>query len=319
MTKKLIIYFVYLILVVFLVKTLFDYMNRDNAVEIYDLDGYLYKNNFSLKSLSKPIIFIHLPSQLRHNPIEHREIETKLGINDAFVHMNIKSVIKHCGRTHHVVIFDNSNVTDILSDTNDEVVHTTNLKNISGTNLINWENYVKCKILYKYGGIMMSPDFFFINNIDNVLRNNKTLQILEYTNEGLNVSNLHTIPHYDKFMASPKYDTELEILTMFLAKVYEDNYDTTIMKFDSMHQKLQKLQMLNPKHFGIQDVNSDSITLNDWMSANKKLLLDKNCVCVYVNRESLHKRSLYGWIKNSSESQILSSNTNIGKFMSTHQ
>ena len=83
MTKKLIIYFVFLIIMIFVVKSLFDYLNRNNAVQIYDLNGYLYKNNFSLKSLSKPIIFIHLPSQLRHNPIEHRNIDTELGINDA--------------------------------------------------------------------------------------------------------------------------------------------------------------------------------------------------------------------------------------------
>ena len=318
MTKKLIIFFVFLIFVIFIMKIIYDNFDTNKKFDIYDLDGYVYKNNFSLKSLRKPIIFIHLPSKLNLNPIEHRDIMAQPSINDALVYINIKSVIKHCGKDYDVVIFDNSNISDILDDDSDAIVNSTNLNNISGKNLKNWENYAKCKILYKFGGIMMKPDFFFINNINNVIHKTNQLQITEYTNEGVHSSNLDSIPNFENIMISSKYNTDLEILMQFLAYVFDNEYDSSIMKFDTMHEKLKQLNIIPSKYFGIENSKDEPLFLSDWMSANKEIILDKNCFCIYINRELLHKQSLYRWMNNMSEKQIIQSNTNIGKFTKNH-
>lgn len=315
MFKNLIIYFTFILAVYFLVKVLFDYFDTSNKFDTYDLEGYIYKKNFSVKSLRRPIIFIHLPNNSRLAPLEQRDITKVPELNDAILYLNIKSVIRHCGKTHDIVIFDNTNVADLLDDDSDQIINTTRLTNISGQNQKNWEYYVKCKILYKYGGIMMQPDFYFTAPIHSNICNEKKLQITSYVNEGVHVSNKYFVPHFDKIMIANKYDPDLEILMQYISAIYESQYDNTLMKFDDMHDKLSQLHLLSPKLFGIQDKQDNVIQLRDWMSANKEMILDENCFCIYINRELLQKSRHFGWILNMSESQVLNSNTNLGKFM----
>lgn len=315
MIKNLIAYFAFILAMYFILKITFDYFDKSNKIDTYDLEGYIYKKNFSLKSLSKPIIFIHLPNNTRLVPLEHRDITKVPEINDAILYLNIKSVIRHCGKSYDIVIFDNTNVIDLLDDDSDDIISTTRLTHISGQNQTNWENYAKCKILYKYGGIMMEPDFYFTNQINPHIFKTKQLKITSYANEGVHVSNKHSIPHFNKLMIAQKYDPDLEILMQYIAAIYEYQYDNTLMKFDNMHDKLSQLHLLDPKMFGIQDKEDNIIQLRDWMSANKEMILDENSFCIYINRDLLQRSRHYGWMLNMSESQILNSNTNIGKFM----
>ena len=59
-------------------------------------------------------------------PLEHRDITKVPEINDALLYLNIKSVIRHCGKSYDIVIFDNTNVVDLLDDESD-VISTTRL------------------------------------------------------------------------------------------------------------------------------------------------------------------------------------------------
>ena len=161
----------------------------------------------------------------------------------------------------------------------------------------------------------MEPDFYFTNQINSNIFKDKQLKITSYANEGVHVSNKHIVPHFNKIMVAQKYDADLEILMQYIAAIYENQYDNTLMKFDNMHDKLSQLRLLDPKMFGIQDKKQNIIQLRDWMSANKEMILDENCFCVYINRDLLQRSRHYGWMLNMSESQILNSNTNIGKFM----
>ena len=116
MIKNLISYFAFVLVVYFLLKFTFDYFDDSNKFDTYNLEGYIYKKNFSIKSLRRPIIFIHLPDNTRLVPLENRDITKVPEINDALLYLNIKSVIRHCGKSNDIVIFDNTNVVDLLDD-----------------------------------------------------------------------------------------------------------------------------------------------------------------------------------------------------------
>ena len=127
MIKNLFKYFAFILAVYVLLKIIFDYFDKSIKFDTYDLEGYIYKKNFSVKSLTRPIIFIHLPNNTRLVPLEHRDITKVPEINDALLYLNIKSVIRHCGKSYDIVIFDNTHVVDLLDDESDDVISTTRL------------------------------------------------------------------------------------------------------------------------------------------------------------------------------------------------
>ena len=46
--------------------------------------------------------------------------------------------------------------------------------------------------------------------------------------------------------------------------------------------------------FGIQDKKDNIIQVRDWMSANKEMILDETCFCVFINRDLLQKSRHFG-------------------------
>ena len=184
------------------------YLGKCKKICTYDLDGYMYANGgIDLSKLKKPIIFIHLPHDRNVNSWQSFGSPKTNHLDHSLSYLSIKSIIEQCGNYFEIVIFDNNNVKDILAEEN--VSNVCNIENpnstLSDDKLKYWEEYVRLKILYKYGGTVIRPYFIFNKCPSYSVFNPKQFTCSKFVNNQ-HVSNSPLIVNTSNFMAFCKHN-----------------------------------------------------------------------------------------------------------------
>lgn len=282
--------------------------NDEEEIEYYYYDNYI-KN---IENINRPLIFIHVPNERNERNWDSFYSRSNKKLNLDLCKLCIKSVIQNCNNNYYtVVIFNNSNIKDILNEKDEEdLCNVSDPEMLSGVDLKQWEQYCRTKILYKYGGIVMSPYFYFIDTINENLFSSE-LTIMKTNNEGLNVSNELYIPTLSYFMSATKGNDDVLLYCKYLEHLCINHYSVDHKHFDKTFEKLKCLPSLDPGFIGSKDITNNPIFTQDLIS-NKKIQLCNNCVCVYINIDYLKKNSYNSWILKMNEEQLKKMNNFLG-------
>lgn len=293
---------------------------KNKKVPIHDLDGYFYNDMVDLKRLTKPKIFVHLPLERNERNWESFGSRTSTSMNMSIVYLNIKSIIRHCGHYYDVVIMDNQNMHDILEMYNlHDDFSDSNIESLDNYQRKKWENYCKSKILYEFGGAMFEPYFYFVKCPDkSVLQPNK-MTITKYTNEGLLNTNIDSIALPYNYMASPRKSKDLDIHLDYLYHSHKNMHRFQTEKYEKSMLNYEKLNIVDPKVFGIQNKQSNPIYYTDLLSSQTNIKFSPNMVAIYVNIEMLNHETKNAWFLRLSPEQLLASNTLIGKHIKYYE
>ena len=202
--------------------------------ELEDIEYYYYSNCLKrLENINKMKIFIHVPQERNERSWNSFYSRSNNELNLDICKLCIKSVIRKCDHNNFkIVIFNNSDIKDILNEEDPEdLCNVANPERLSGVDLKQWMQYCRTKILYKHGGIMMCPQFYFIKNITEHLFSNE-FTILHVNNEGLNVSNKDYIPSMCYFMSAPKKDNNVKLYLKYLENLCIHQYSIDHKHFD---------------------------------------------------------------------------------------
>ena len=314
---KLLAYIIFLIFIIIIFfnrsvmidsSLLYNKNNEQDEIEYYYYENYI-KN---IENINNPLIFIHVPNERNERNWDSFYSRSNKKLNLDLCKLCIKSVIQSCNNNNYtVVIFNNSNIKDILNEENEEdLCNVSDPEMLSGVDLKQWEQYCRTKILYKYGGIIMSPYFYFINNIDNKLFSSE-LTIIKTNNEGLNVSNELYIPTLSYFMSATKGNSDVLLYSKYLEHLCINYYSVDHKHFDKSFEKLKYILSLDPCVIGCQDIYKKPIYTEDILS-NKSIKLCNKCLCVYINIDYLKKNSCNSWILKMNEEQLKKMNNFLG-------
>jgi hypothetical protein len=315
--------------VLILITLIYVVYNLDNVFEmssgykapkmnIYDLDGY-FVESVNLNHSYKPKIFVHLPLERNERLWDSFGSRSTEQMNLSIAYMSILSIIKHCGGKYDVILFDNSNIRDLL-DTYHMLddISDRDYKTLNDRDLRHWEDYCKCKIIYEFGGTMMRPYFYFNQCPDKSILQSNEFRVTHYVNEGLKHTNSQFIPLTQYFMVSGRRNSDLKLYLDYLEDDfrYPEHHDPD--KYNRSYKDLHMLKAIDPKLFGIQNTKGLPVFYDDLLSSNKELYLSPSMVALFVNVDVHMKHRQNQWFLRMSPDQILASHTFIGQYAREH-
>jgi hypothetical protein len=216
----------------------------------------------------------------------------------------IKSIIDWCGQSYDIIIYDDTNIPVLLPETK------VDLMKLSGSLLDKYRELCKLQILHMYGGIMVPPSLFLRKNIKEIDNPNIWYVCETYNDDNVSYSNL---THSTELMGSNAENVELnkyiQIYANELTKDFVENYN-----FDMNYFKQNNIPYIDGKLIGTKTRYNDKITIEDLMS-NKKIILDKQHIGLYIPHEQLMKRRLYNWYCKLSEEEVLKCQVFISYYM----
>jgi hypothetical protein len=290
---------------------IYDFSNvseNDDKISNYYLDNYLQIDN-----LKKDKIFIHIPFEYNYRANYDFSSKKSTELNLPLCELCIKSVINHCSSNYDIIIYTNYNAKHIIGEKDKEdLCNISNPERLSGVDLRQWENYCKARILKKYGGIIMEPHFYFIKCPSKTILKPTTLTISSLVNEGINVSEKIIIPTTSILIGSPTNDKNLDIYCEYLKHKCIHYYSEDHSYFDKTYEHLGLLPFFSPKMIGVMDEQGNPIYTSELIE-DKKINLNYDVFCLYINIDYLKKYRKYGYILNMNEKQLLNSNMFLSK------
>ena len=303
-------FFVYVFIVVLFSVLMYKYYKKkyDNNVmefkkENVDIDIYFFSELYLKKSKNRKL-WVHIPFEKNSREWESFGSRSSHKLNLAYMSLCIKSIIDWCGQSYDIIIYDDTNIPVLLPETK------VDLMKLSGSLLDKYRELCKLQILHMYGGVMVPPSLFLRKNIKEI-DNPKMWFVCEtYNDDNVSYSNL---THSTELMGSNADNVELnkyiQIYANELKKDFVENYN-----FDMNYFKQNNIPYIDGKLIGTKTRYNDKITIEDLMS-NKKIILDKQHVGLYIPHEQLMKRRLYNWYCKLSEEEVLKCQVFISYYM----
>jgi len=271
--------------------------------ENVDIDVYFFSELYLKKSKNRKL-WIHIPFEKNSREWESFGSRSTHKLNLAYMTLCIKSIIDWCGQMYDIIIYDDTNISALLPDTK------VDLMKLSGTLLDKYRELCKLQIIHTYGGVMVPPSLFMRKNIKEI-DDPKVWYVCETHNDN-NVSYSNLI-YSTQLMGSNIHNEELgkyiEVYSDELKKDFVENYN-----FDMNYFKKNNIPFIDGKLIGTKTKYNDKITIEDLMS-NKKLILDKYHVGLYIPHDQLIKRRVYNWYCKLSEEEVLKAQVFISYYM----
>ncbi len=315
--------FVFLLIVQYVlnqmtVMEVVQYRSNQNVDMANMIDQHRFENYKYFEKLKRKKVFIHIPYERNTRSWLDFGARSSNNLNLGICMLCIQSVIRHLGESMDIVLYDNNNVKDLIGESNEEdLCNIENPSILSGVDLKQWEGYCKAKILYKYGGIIMEPYYYFIRKPEEKILFPPSLTISQEVNDGHNVSQQTLIPTTNHWMSAPKKNADVRIYIQYLQHLCVHHYSEDHKHFDKTFEKLYALHHIHPKKMGSVDTRGDPVYVNDLLS-KRNIEMDSDMFCLFINIPHLKKYRKDGWILKMNETQIKQSNTYLGNFIVLH-
>lgn len=301
---------IYLIIAALFCVLMYKYYKKkyDNNVmefkkENVDIDVYFFSELYLKKSKNRKL-WIHIPFEKNSREWQSFGSRSSHKLNLAYMTLCIKSIIDWCGQSYDIIIYDDTNISALLPDTK------VDLMKLSGTLLDKYRELCKLEILYTYGGVMVPPSLFMRKNIKEI--DDPSVWYVCETHNDNNVSYSNLI-YSTQLMGSNSQNTELakyiKVYSDELKKDFVENYN-----FDMNYFKTNNIPYIDGKVIGTKTKYDDKISIEDLMS-NKKIILDKQNIGLYIPHDQLIKRRVYNWYCKLSEEEVLKAQVFISYYM----
>ena len=302
------------------------YLENDEERDYRMVKKYLLNDsNLALKNLPNsklPIIWIHSKYEINaRNWLSFNSRNTK-NLNQPYKHLTIKSIIDHCGCDFNVCLINDNSFIDLIPSWNIDI------NKISDPIKNNIRNLAFARILDNYGGLILPDSYLCLGNIKNIYDNgieNNKLFVGELFNRNINYvenkltsrTKYHPNP---KFMGCGKDNEVIKCYIRFLEHLI--SLDTTDeSKFNGeienwLNSKIMRdeINIITAEYLGGRDANGKIVTIDELMS-NTFIEYTNLLQGIYVSDDELLLRSKYSWFSRLSTSQLLESNTILGKYM----
>lgn len=272
--------------------------------ETIDIDYFFYSSE-KLTNAKKRKIWIHIPHEKNARNWTDGSDRTSTDLNQPYMLLCIKSIIDHCSQNYDIIIFNDTNMCDILADMDID------LGKLSGALLDKYREICLLEILYRHGGVIMPPSIF-LNSSLHLIDNRDTWYVSEFKNEK-NISHMNTLPSI-KLTGSNEKNKELKNYIDYLNKILVQDFGESSLVYNQNYFKVNAIPTLSGKLIGTVNTFGDVISLDDLMS-DKKIKLCNTNIGLYIPANELLHRKIYQWFCYLNEEQVLKANIFISEYM----
>lgn len=317
-TVNLFLLFVILMVVGMLYKR---YESKLNSIEEDEnnklIRDFLLDNiSVSLVGSQKPILWIYVSNEQNARKWESFGSRNSFDVNQPYLYLTVKSIIKKCGNSFTICIIDNSAFVKLLPnwDINLERVPEPVRSNVTKLGLM--------KILFNYGGLLCPVSFLCMKNLNTLyykgVSQNKMF-LCETINENASSDYLNFYPNI-MFAGSEKNNSVLSELIEFMERSISRDYTAESIFLGSYNSwcltKIQenKINVVDGKLIGIKAITNEPIRIEDLMGTSYLKISDETYGILIPAKELLSRRK-YEWFTRMSPEQIMESNIIIGNYL----
>lgn len=289
----------------------------DNEKQNDMIKKYLLQDD-SLAIVKKPLLWIHVEHVPNARFWESFGSRTSDNFNQPYQFLTIKSIVNKCGKSFNIVFVDDDSFSRIIPDWKH------NMSILPDPIKSYFRELAIAKLLYLYGGIVVPSSTICIKNLEEIYYRgtpNKGMFVGEFYNK--NVTNqsggANFFPH-TRFMGCERESEPMKELINYIELVISQDNSNEIEFDGKLSRKCfeliesGKVKKITPDSLGGVDDSNKRITTEDLM-ANTFIKLPASCSLVYIPADELLKRTNWQWFPRLSTTQVLDSNTMIGKLL----
>jgi len=294
-------------------------------------DSTLIRNN-------KPVLWVHLEFDKNARNWENFHSRTSENLNQPYQYLTIRGLIEMCGESFNVCLLDDEAFTRIIPEWRTRVDH------LPKPLRSHMRELAMANILYLYGGFTIPSSFICFYDLRRLYDAH-----LEQSNvvigELRSVSSIASESQYSpstKILGCRKNDPLMKEYLEYLDQLVSKDY-TSDMDFTGEPSRwwMSKLNKPNQSCFGLeenqippkqQDISKYKVSLipaeelGAKTTTNKPILLEDllgdvdvrispTSAGIYIPDQEILKRNKFQWFARLSPSQVLESNTLIGKYI----
>jgi len=314
--SNLFILFFILIVLGFLHKRFEDKCNREENKDNYEaIQNYLLDDETLGKS-KKPILWIHVPYEYNSRKWLSFGSKNSFDLNQPYLYLTVRSIIKHCENSFTVCIFDDNSFTKLIPGWNIDMTR------LSDPIISNMRTLGIMKLLYIYGGMVCPISFLCMKDLIGIYTKG-TRQDKMFVCETIDRN--YTSVRSDfyssiTFCGAPKESDTVAELCNYIQMVSSDDH-TAESKFLGQYDRWcmkrveqGKINLIRGIEIGTKTINDKQIILDDLMS-NHYLDLYKGTSGILIPSNELLNRLKFGWFVTMSPKQVLESDTIIGNYL----
>jgi len=315
LTNLFILFFI-LIVLGFLYRRFEDKRMREENKDNYEAIQKYLIDDVTLGKSKKPILWIHVPYEYNSRKWLSFGSRSSFDLNQPYLYLTVRSIIKHCGDSFTICIYDDNSFSRLLPGWNIDMTR------LSDPILSNMRTLGMMKLLYLYGGIHCPISFLCMKDLSGLYakgtRGNKMF-VCE-TIDRNSTSNTKNFYPSVSFCGAPRECPTVAKLCNYIEIVSSHDHTAEskfLGQFDRWCMKRVeegKINLIEGVEIGVKTVNEEQIILDDLMS-NHYLDLYKGTYGILIPSNELLNRIQYGWFVRSSPRQVLETDTIIGNYL----
>jgi hypothetical protein len=291
-------------------------LDEENALSDYDIVKQFLLNDSSLATSTRPIIWIH--SEHAPNARNWESFYSRMSnkVNQPYRLLAIKSIIDTCGDSFNISLIDDSTFGKIIPG------WTIDLSIVGDPLKSHLRQLAMTKILYYYGGLVLPSSFVALQDLYDVYESNTsdgkmlTAEVVNRTIGHVSASVIPTI----SFLGCQKDSEHCKaLIDEQESLVSQDQTDASNFLGVTnvwLHNAAKRgnAHVIPGQLVGTVDKDGNPIGIEELLGQTE-VLVNRRCYGILIPGEELLLRSTYKWFVRMSPSQVVGSNTFIGKML----
>lgn len=295
-------------------KRFIDKYEKDDDLKRYELIRHFLLNESDIATSSLPILWIHVPYELNSRSWESFNSRSSKELNLSYIQLTISSIIKHCGNDFKICLIDDKSFVRLIPGWSH------NLDYVGSPLKDKLRMLAKLKLLKYYGGMFVPQSFLCIKSLIGLYKTsfvNNLPFFSEIQNNTLNGGEF--ITGMD-IMGSDKNNTHIDELIQKNELLISNDYTSASNIIGKNEQTLvdmannSKINVIDSKFIGTKDIDNNCITV-DHLFSRDYIKFDNNLYGINIPHDNLMKRHSYNWFCKLTESEILSCDTILCKYI----
>ena len=293
-----------------------DYITEDDDFRTYNNVSRYLVNETTLSKSKLPILWIYMDYDKNSRWWQNFYSRNSTDLNQPYLFLTIKSIINQCGSHFNICLIDDESLVNIIPGWTTEIEKTSNP--VKGK----LRDLAQAYILKHYGGLFVPPSFLCTKNLATMYHDSvfdDKVLVGELNNENITSTNLDVFVS-KKFMGAYKnckvIDEYIEYLQHLISVDYtsESVFKGSADMWLQEQSKKENVIIIPAKCLGVKDVTNKNVTLDKLIGSSFVDFCPK-ALGVYFPQEQILNRTAYQWFANLNASQLLESDTIMGKLL----
>lgn len=292
-------------------ETKYLFQNYDENI---DLRKYLLSEltREDIGRIKKPLLWIYVPHEYNSRNWLSFGSRSSYDLNQPYLYLTIKSILKHCSNSFHIIIVDDNSFPKLLEDWPYSNVPLDKMKRMFG--LMN--------LIYTYGGILTPISFAcFKNLIDLYYTGTRNDKMFVVENVNMDVLSQQKFLPCPCFMGAIRNNQVLKSFIHYIKSIIENDYTNgskitgKIPEWLTAEYKAGKINIVKGYEVGVMKMDESPVLVDDLMGSSYINIDLKNIYGIWIPANEILKRTNYQWFARMSEEQVLLSNVILGKYI----